>query len=63
MLTAGHYAELAAHYSNAAEATSDSFSRYQLLMLADNYATLAKSALVLKRSGKLLEAIEQHRKK
>ncbi|RXH26703.1 hypothetical protein XH94_35465 [Bradyrhizobium zhanjiangense] len=63
MMTPDEFAQLAAHYSRAAEEASDSHSRYQLQMLADSYMTLAKSTLVLDRSGKVLEILERSRKK
>jgi hypothetical protein len=53
------YTELWFHYSRAAEAASDSFSRDQLQALADSYLTLARSAKVLKQSSAILEALQQ----
>lgn len=63
MMTAKGYRILAAHYSRSAEKARDSYSRYQLRMVASNYMTLAKSTQVLDRSAKVLEALEQSRKK
>jgi hypothetical protein len=46
MMKPDEFAELSAHYSRAAEETSDSHSRYQLQMLADQLHDAGK-----KRSG------------
>jgi hypothetical protein len=63
MMTAKGYRILAAHYSRSAEKARDSYSRYQLRMLANNYRTRAKSTQVLNRSARVLEALEQRRNK
>jgi hypothetical protein len=55
------YTELWLHYSRAAEAASDSFSRDQFQALADSYMMLAKSTKVLNRSAAILEALQQQR--
>lgn len=63
MTTVDQYLKLATHYSKLAEgARRNSYSRHQLQMLADNYMTLAKGTLILDRSAKVLEALEQSRK-
>ena len=63
MMTPQEYSQLAAHYGRLAEEARDRYSRYQLGMLADNFMALAKSARVLEQSAKVLEALEQQRKK
>lgn len=63
MMTPAEYVELSVYYSRMAETVRDSYSRYQLQMLADSYMTLAHSTQVLDRSSKVLDGLGQHRKK
>lgn len=62
MTTVDEYWKLAAHYGRLADGASNSYSRHQLQMLADNYMTLAKGTLILDRTAKVLAALDQRRK-
>ncbi len=62
MMTPDEYGELSSHFGRLAETALDPYSRYQLQILSESYKALAKSAEVLNRSVKALDATERHRK-
>jgi hypothetical protein len=51
------------HFGTLAKNASGSYCRHWLQILADNYVTLAASIVILNRSAKLLDALEQRPKK
>jgi hypothetical protein len=63
MLTPGEYQELASHYELAAEQASDDVARERLRALAQTYFVLARSMSLVERSAKVLDRIEERRKK
>ena len=63
MLTPGEYRELASHYESAAEQASDDVARERLRALAQTYFVLARSMSLVERSAKVLDRIEECRKK